>query len=275
MTRLGLALGGGGARGLAHIAALQALDDLSVRPDRIAGTSMGAVIGALRASGQSARRIRADIRAVAAAERWRDVFPGRGPRLLDLVRLERARGGMLSGQHFLDRIVETVKAESFEELEIPLQVVAADYWDREEVVLDSGPLRSALLASMALPVIFRPVQLGGRVLTDGGAVNPVPFDLLQDDCDVVVAVNVAGQRRRKQGGIPGMTQAVFNTFQIMQMSIVRQKLLHRPPTIYLEPELVNIRMLEFYRFDDILEQAEPMRVRLRNQLERALSTVGA
>lgn len=272
MSRLGLALGGGGARGLAHIAALQALDDLQLRPARIAGTSMGAVIGAMYAAGQDAAGIREDIRRLAQTERLRDVFPGRGSGLLELVRLEREKGGVLSGRHFLDRIVESVEATSFEELEIPLQVVAADFWLREEVVLESGPLRPAIQASMALPVIFRPVTLEGRVLTDGGAVNPVPFDLLQTDCDLVVAINVVGRRRRREGGIPGMTQAVFNTFQIMQMAIVRQKLAHRPPTIYLEPDLVDVRMLEFYRIDDVLEQAEPMRVRLRNQLEHVLET---
>lgn len=270
MKGLGLALGGGGARGLAHIAALEALDDLGVRPSRIAGTSMGAVIGALYAAGLSASEIRESISSVAAAESLRDMLPGRGPRLLDLVRLERAKGGVLSGRHFLDRLVESVTATSFEELEIPLQVVAADFWTREEVVIERGALRPAVQASMALPVVFRPVLLDGRVLSDGGAVNPVPFDLLQSSCDPVVAINVVGQRSRARGEIPSMSQAVFNTFQTMQMSIVRQKLVHRPPTIYLEPDLVDIRMLEFYRVDEILEQAQPLRVRLRNQLRHVL-----
>lgn len=268
---MGLALGGGGARGLAHVAILEALDRLGLRPKRIAGTSLGAVVGCLYASGLSARQIRRDLREQAAAERLRDIFPRRsGPRLLDLVRLERARGGVLSGEHFLERLVEKVHVRSFAELDIPLQVVAADFWTREEVILESGELMPALQASMALPAIFRPVQLGGRVLVDGGAVNPVPFDLLQDDCDIVVAVNVVGRRSRRQGGIPSYTQAVFNTFQIMQMSIVREKLARRPPTIYLEPDLVDIRMLEFYRVDDILAQAEPTTNRLVAQLTHVL-----
>lgn len=268
---IGLALGGGGARGLAHIAFVEALDRLGVRPKRIAGTSLGAIVGCLYASGMSGPEIRAEVRQLAAAERIRDIFPSRsGRRLLDLVRLERAKGGVFSGGHFLQHVVEAVEARTFEQLAIPLQVVAADFWSREEVILDSGDLMPALQASMALPAIFRPVQLGGRVLVDGGAVNPVPFDLLQDDCDIVVAVNVVGRRSRRQGGIPSYTQQVFNTFQIMQMSIVREKLARRPPTIYLEPDLVDIRMLQFYRVDDILAQAEITAARLEAQLGHIL-----
>lgn len=269
--RIGIALGGGGARGLAHIVVLEAFDRLGIRPDRIAGTSLGGALGCLYASGLDGAQIRAGVLDLLVSERLRDMLPRRGGRhFLDLLRLERARGGVLSGEHFLGELIEAVDAATFEGLEIPLQVVAADFWTREQVVLESGILAPALQASMALPALFRPVVLDQRVLIDGGAVNPVPFDLLQDDCDVVVAVNVVGRRSRRPDDIPSMTQSVFNTFQIMQMAIVREKLARRPPTIYLEPDLLDVRMLEFHRVEEILAQAEASLRTLESQLRRAI-----
>lgn len=118
----------------------------------------------------------------------------------------------------------------------------------------------------------RPKCIAGTsmVLVDGGSVNPVPFDLLQDDCDTVIAINVVGKRRRRSNKPPNLTAAIFNTYQIMQMSIVRQKLRQRPPTIYIEPDLVDIRMLEFYKADEIFDQARPAKAQLKHLLSALL-----
>lgn len=269
---LGLALGGGGARGLAHVSMLEVFDELGLRPDRIAGTSMGAIVGSLYASGMTALDIHAGIHELAVSGRLRDALPRRdgNVRWLELLRFEWERGGLLSVDRLLSHLSARLEAKTFEELTIPLKIVAADFWKREEVVLQRGPLIPAIQASMALPGVFRPVTAEGRMLVDGGAVNPVPFDLLQRECDTVVAINVVGRRHKRAHRPPNITAAVFNTYQIMQMSIVRQKLQHRPPTIYIEPDLVDIRMLEFYKADAIFEQAESAKDTLRRLLEDLL-----
>ncbi len=196
--RIGLALGGGGAKGLAHIPILEVLDELGVRPSAIAGTSIGAVIGALYASGVKGREIREGIHEMVFSEgkgEHRALDLPRGLRqILDLIDLDLGSGGLLRGEKFLERIYEDVRARSFEELQTPLKVVATEFWTREEVVFESGELLPAVRASMSLPVLFSPVVRGHRVLMDGGAVNPVPYDLLLDECDFTIAVDVAGSR---------------------------------------------------------------------------------
>ena len=273
--RVGLALGGGGARGLAHVAVLEVFDDLGLRPCAIAGTSMGAIIGALYAAGRTGADLHASIHDLAITESARSrLRRGAGAGWLELVRPEWEKGGMLNVERFHDRLSEMIPAQRFEDLDIPLKVVAASFWEREQVVLEAGDLLPALRASSALPALFRPVVIDGRVLIDGGAVNPVPFDLIADDCDITVAVNVAGRPRpprQKRAGMPTLTQALFNTFQIAQATIVRQKLERRRPDIYIEPDIVGIRVLEFQRVDQILEHAEPAKQQLRAELEAILS----
>jgi len=272
-VHLGLALGGGGARGLAHVCMLEVFDELGVRPDCMAGTSMGAVIGALYASGLSARDLHENLHQLAVSGRLRDALPRRDGtvRWLELIRLDWERGGVISVDRLMSHIGARLEARTFEDLKIPLKIVAADFWQRDEVVLSRGELIPAIQASMALPGVFRPVQRAGRMLVDGGAVNPVPFDLLQDDCDSIVAINVVGKRRKRSDRPPNITAAIFNTYQIMQMSIVRQKLRQRAPTIYIEPDLVDIRMLEFYKADEIFAQAQPAKEQLKRLLDNLLS----
>lgn len=273
--RVGLALGGGGARGLAHVAVLEVFDELGVRPCAIAGTSIGAIIGALYASGRTGASLHESIHDLAITESARSrIRRGAGAGWLELVRPEWGKGGMLNVERFHDRLAGMIAVRTFEELEIPLKVVAASFWEREQVVLESGELLPALRASSALPALFRPVVIGGRTLIDGGAVNPVPFDLIIDDCDITVAVNVAGRPRpprRRRAGMPTLTQALFNTFQIAQATIVRQKLERRRPDIYLEPDIVGVRVLEFQRADRILEHAEHAKRQLREELEGLLA----
>jgi NTE family protein len=202
--RIGIALGGGGARGLAHILMLEVLDELGIVPHRIAGTSIGAIIGLLYASGRSARDIRGllDQLTVAQNESWFEALTDtNGLRWLGFLSPEFSRGGLLNPDGFLAYLKEMVGVERFDQLKLPLMMVATDFWKREEVILDSGPLIPAVQASMALPGVFAPVTLDGRLLVDGGLVNPVPYDLLGDDCDITIAVNVIAQHNHHDNSI--------------------------------------------------------------------------
>lgn len=272
VPRIGLALGSGGAGGLAHILMLEVFDDLGIRPHHIAGTSIGAIIGALYASGipgSQIREIAADL-VVRDGDTWRDIFRKK-EHVFSWARLFRPRfrrGGLVSSEAFLASLYSRIEQQCFEELEIPLSVVATDLWVREPVVYDKGPFRPAIQASAAVPGLFTPVEIDDRVLIDGGAVNPLPWDILPTDCDVTVAVDVTGRRARADDLSP--LEAVFNTFIIMQGSIAAAKRTYAEPDIYIETGISDIRALEFHRLDEILVQAEPARDDLKRRLSRLL-----
>ena len=122
---------------------------------------------------------------------------------------------------------------------------------------------------MSLPGLFEPVQIRNRVLIDGGAVNPVPFDLLPKDCDLTIAVDVIGERTVSEK-IPSLSEAVFNTYQVMQKSIIREKLLTKAPDIYFEPNIVELRVLEFYKANEIFKHGDTMKRKLKQVIKRQL-----
>jgi NTE family protein len=267
--KIGLALGGGGAKGLAHILMLQVLDELNLRPHRIAGTSIGAVMGALYASGMSGQEIQQliDRLTVSKEESWfSGLFEQDVGRWWDIIEIQLGHGGLVDTHGLTTFLREIIPTTQFGDLKIPLKVVAADFWERKQVVLERGDLFPALQASIAIPGLFSPVHHKGRILVDGSLVNPVPYDLLFDECEVVIAIDVLGNRTPVSDKEPSYFENTFNTFQIMQASIVREKIRNQPPHIYIHPDLNNIRVLDFHRFQEIYELATPA----RNKLKRAL-----
>lgn len=276
--RIGIALGSGGAKGFAHLAMLEALDDLGITAHLIAGCSMGAVMGALYASGLSARQILDEIARLAITRRdtLRGVLSERKiRRWMGMLDADFLRGGLLKSESILATLVETGLKESFEKLEIPFVVVAADFWEARAVVLDSGPLKPAVQASMAMPGIFSPVEIGGRVLIDGGTVDPVPYDLLMDSCDIVVAVDVNGGSAGEPGSVPGYFDTIFGSLQIMQKAMVEQDLAVRPPHIYINPELTDFRTLHFYKASEIYQHAQGAKEELKRRIGECLEAWNA
>ena len=267
--KIGLALGGGGAKGLAHILMLQVLDELNLRPHRIAGTSIGAIMGALYAAGMSGEEIQQliDRLTVSKDESWLNaLFEEDVGRWWDIIEIQLGRGGLLDTQGLATFLREIIHTTQFEDLDIALKVVAADFWERTQVVFDRGDLFPALQASIAIPGLFSPMHYQGRVLVDGGLVNPVPYDLLFDECEMVVAIDVLGNRTPSSDTEPSYFENTFNTFQIMQASILREKIKNRPPHILIHPDLNNIRVLDFHRFEEIYEQAMPAQKKLKRLL---------
>lgn len=266
---IGLALGSGGAAGLAHIRMLQVFDELQIKPDRIAGTSIGAIIGALYAAGLDAAAIKKIFDRFAGSEL--DVLtklmqPSAKLDLGDLIDIDIANGALFDSSGFLEFLAEQISARTFEELKIPLEVIATDYWTGETIVLKDGDLFTAIKAGMAVPGLFTPVNQGDRLLIDGGTANPLPYDRLMEGHDIVVAVDVSGSRNRSDDKEIGWKDLVFSTFEIMQQSIIRQKLQKQRPTIYIKPDISGIRMLHFNRIETILEQSGPAADTLKAKL---------
>ena len=270
---IGLALGSGGAGGLAHIAMLQVFEDLELRPDAIAGTSIGAIIGALYAAGLDSGQIRELFREFggSALDPLSGLLgDGDAPSLRDMIEIDLDRASLIDSARFIEFIAERFEARRFAQLSIPLKIVATDYWSGEPVVIDDGDLLRAIGASMAVPGLFAPVPDGDRLLIDGGASNPLPLDLVSD-LDLVVAIDVTGSRSAERDGRPGISDLLFSTFEIMQQSILREELARHPPHVYIKPTLSGIRLLHFDRLDEILEQARPAAEELRRLLTERIS----
>ena len=190
-----LALGGGGARGLAHIAVLEALDEMGRKPVAIAGTSIGSLIGAAYAAGMSGKQIRRFVIRLAhnRADVFRRLIATRAGTFANLFSLGFGSATLVDAEKFCRQFLPDRVPEDFDELEIPLTIVATDLYRRQQAVFSSGALRPALAASIALPTVMRPVIVNGRILIDGGATNPLPFDHLGALADIVVAVDISGE----------------------------------------------------------------------------------
>jgi len=270
-----VALGSGGARGLAHIPVLEACDELGVKPVAIAGASIGAVIGSGYAAGMSGREIR-DY-AEATLFKRSDVVRRVLSLQLDDVRKRFAESHSLRGliaQLDAAAIAEEFLPEQvpqhFEDLRIPLYVVTTDVWNRVERVLHSGPLRSAVAGSMAIPGVLHPVLHDTRLLIDGGAVNPLPFDTLRHTADIVVAVDITRSIECAEGTIPSPLEALFLALDIMTHTIVSGRLQTSTPDILLRPNVGVFGSLDFLRAAEILKSSEPIKEELKRRLSELL-----
>jgi NTE family protein len=273
--RIGLALGGGGARGLAHVLILEVFDELGIRPSFITGTSIGAMYGAAYAAGLPAALIRAHTEEVLGQrlDLARNLIAARSDPVQKLFRLFSLRSSLLKPETLLEHILPSRVPRRFADLTIPLAVVATDFYAQDTIVISEGDLRQAIAASIALPVIFQPVIINNRALVDGGLVDPLPFDLAAERADVTVAIDVSGAPRsdpREMG--PGAVEAIVACSQILQRSIVREKLKRARPDVYIDVDVDAFHVLEFHRFREILAAAQPAKDLLKRKLARVFES---
>ena len=257
--RLGIALGGGGARGLAHIGFLKILADLDITPHIVSGTSIGAMIGAMYCSGLSPYEIERLYHKISILN-W--------GKLIDLS--IPAIHGLVKGERIIKMLREEYNLSTFENLKIPLKVVATDFWNREEIVFDHGDLVTAIRASISIPGIFEAVRIDDRILTDGGAVNPVPYDIIENDCDLLIAVDVTGELMpdNQKNESPNIFECIINSFHIMESALLENKLEKNSPDFLYQPSIFNISIIDFTKYDEIMEQSEPEFERFRQDMLR-------
>lgn len=225
--RIGLALGGGAARGFAHIGVIQVLEEAGIRPDLVTGTSAGSLVAALYASGLDGRQLASLALALdeGAITDW--AFPGRG---------------VIRGEALARWVREHTRGQLIEQMPLPLGIVAADLGSGAPVLFRRGDTGTAVRASSAVPAVFQPVRIGGREYVDGGLVAPVPVRHAREmGAEVVIAVDIATPPEGQATGDP--VRLLLQTFNIMGASISRFEL--READIVLRPRLAGIGSADF------------------------------
>lgn len=267
---IGIAFGAGGARGIAHLLMIEALDELGLKPSIISGSSIGSVVGAFYAAGFDSKQM-LEILDQLIHPKSDSVFDF----LLksDIVKMftmfdpQFIKSGFIKGEKFQKFMETNLMVSRFEDLKVPLKVVATDYWKKEEVVFDKGDLLNPIKASYSLPGLFTPVKIKNRILIDGGAVNPLPYDLIMDQCDITIAIDVTAFKAQSESEIPPTFDSVFTTYQTMQNSIIKERLKFLKPDIYIRPEIYDVRVFDFVKAGSIFNQAKPAKEELKRKLE--------
>lgn len=281
---LGIALGSGGARGLAHIGILEELETLGIRPGLVAGTSIGSLIGAGYCSGHLD-----DMRELALSLDIRTF-------LFRIMDFGMPHSGLVEGKRINTLLEDLMPEATFETLNIPLRCVATDLKTGEEIVFSSGPVQPAIRASISIPGIFSPAKSKDRFLIDGGLVNPIPVDqLLEMGATQTLAIDVNHgclnrSLRKKQhdpeskGSLrewlhkmesklkdqesrhldkmmdwfkpdptPNLIDVMGNTLHIIENQVGKVRLKLTPPDLLLAPEVGDIEVLDFHHADEIIE----------------------
>lgn len=250
--KVGVALGSGAARGMANLGVLQVFTEENIPVDLLAGTSAGAVVASLYASG-------ADLRFI---ERMLDELDW-----LDLTSLTITRRGLISSDKIHSMLKMLTKGQNFEDLPIPIAVVATDLITGEEIVIDSGSIADGVRASLSIPGVFVPVVSGKKLLVDGALVNPVPADVCyQMGADFVIAVDVGpGPLRSKIRNLP---EVIIQTIDILTRQVARNQ--RSPVDIMLKPDLSDITLTELNRSSEIVERGREVALANLDKIKRAL-----
>ena len=292
--KIGIALGGGAARGWSHIGVLKALAKAGLEPDIIAGTSIGAVVGGCYAAGE-----------LEALEEFARSLNRR--RIFGFLDFNFGGTGLINGHRLGSRLERHLQDVTIESLPREYVAVATEYGTGHEIWLKRGPLVEAMRASYALPGIFKPVKTGDRWLFDGALVNPIPVSVCRAmGARVVIAVNlnwdafgrgavipnaglveetaeeVADQKGSKSAsqtvrellgdrdGPPGMSSVMIDALNIIQDRIARSRLAGDPPDVTISPRLGTIGLFDFHRAGEAMERGEEAVKKELDDLERAM-----
>lgn len=273
VPRVGLALGGGGARGLAHIAMLEAFDELGLKPTVIAGCSMGALVGACYAGGMSGKDLREHCLQLLSnrIDFAKYVFGSRKTKIGDLLALKSLMALHLSGEKLVELAMPDHLPKLIEDFTIPLKLVSTNFEKMAECVHSSGSVIQAVAASIAIPGVIIGPKINGQLHVDGGIVNPVPFDHVRDGNDIVVAIDVTGKPKALTNGTATNMELAVGSLLIMFHQLAESRRALSPPDIYIRPSVDAFAAGDFFRIKDILQEAIPAKDELKRKLEKVLS----
>jgi NTE family protein len=248
---VGLALGGGAARGFAHIGVLKVLHEEGIRPAFVAGTSVGSLVGSLYCAGYEWY----EIRDITGKLRWKD-----------LVQITFPRKGLVKTENMEKLARELLGGKTFADLPIPFKAVTVDLSRGEEYVIGEGPVAPAVRASSSIPGIFEPLIQDDRVLVDGGVMNGVPADVVRDmGADVVIAVDLNGENR---GYHPPDTLLDIILQSFMQM-VRNNSLKGSEFSDYLiQPDLTNFSYYNLSQVEPCIEKGEEAAREIIRQIRR-------
>jgi NTE family protein len=263
--KIGVALGAGSARGWAHIGVLQALEAADIRPHIISGSSIGALVGAVYADDGLA-----ELEGWVRGLNWRTVLG-----FFDVS----FNGGFIKGARLIRFLQESLLDKTIDELPRPFGAVATDLETGREIWLREGRVADAVHASIALPGLFTPIEREGRLLVDGGLVNPVPVSLARAmGADFVIAVdlssNIVGRhvRRavRQDGTLPNMLEVVAASINIMQARMALSRLSGEPADVVITPRLANLALLDYHRSAEAIAEGRAATEAAMGQIRRLL-----
>jgi NTE family protein len=266
--KVGLALSGGAARGLAHVGVLDALHKEGIPIDMIAGTSVGAVMGAIFAAGRDTNKMVAQ----ALDANWKRMTPMIDPSF--------PKTGFLKGRKIKNLLSSFLGGNiAFSDLKIPFACVATDIDTGEEVVINSGSVPDALRATISIPGIFTVVKREGRFLVDGGLTTPVPVNVVKEmGADFVIAVNVnpdvsarmgkSSQKRLKVHKEPNIFQIMMQSIYITTYSLARGSM--GEADVVIEPDLPNIGATDFNKADVMISRGQQAALQVIPEIKRKL-----
>ena len=274
---IGLALGGGSARGLAHIPMLEVFDELGLKPCVIAGCSIGALMGAAYAGGMSAKEIRERAETLLANRlgAMRYAFGEKRINPFDLVALKGLASLHIQGETLVGLALPDTLPALIEDLPIPFKVIATDFDMMEERVIEAGPLRKAVAASIAIPGVILGPQYDGHTYVDGGVTNPVPFDHVRQGVDIVVAVDVTGRPRAANGVNRSNMELAVGSLLILFHQVAGLRRAITPPDIYIRPAIDDFNGGDFFRVKQVLEQAASAKDELKRELDRRITALAS
>ena len=277
MKKIGLALGGGGARGCAHIGVIRALQEAGIRIDYIAGTSIGALVGGVYASGGLD-----ELEQYLVKIKWKDVIKQFDPILM--------KNGMFEGKKVVALLNQMLEKKTFKSCSIPFTAVSTDLTTGKEVHLNSGRLDSAIRASISLPAVFTTVKKESYELMDGGLVNPLPVDVVRKmGADIVIAIDLNHQyikeRQKKKVKLrtnklsikklfksryPNMIDVIEGSVFLMQDQITQRNLQACPPDILLNLELGSTSLFDFHKSKDLIKAGYSQMKKEVNKVKKLL-----
>ncbi len=233
--KIGLALGGGAVLGAAHIGVLKAMDELKIPVHFIAGTSIGAFVAAFHAFGKSWN----EIQEIALQLDW-----------LEISAMTLSRFGLLSNEKIASLISENIGKKKIEDAGLALAIVATDITNGEKVVLNKGPVTGAVMASTCIPGIFVPVEMGDRLLVDGGIVENVPVSVVNDmGADFTIAVDLNANYRHKRP--ENIIEVLLNTFDFTFMTATKMQTAEAD--LLIKPDLTEFNMIDTDQVDSLIE----------------------
>ena len=236
--KIGLALGAGGARGIAHIGVVKELEKNNIKVNMIAGCSMGALVGAYFALGGDVHELE---KTALSFNRKRS--------LNKIIDLSWSRRSLVKGLKVSRFIEDLIQNKKFEETEIPLKIVATELSGGEEAILDKGNISDAIRASISVPGIFPPIEINGKYFLDGGLVNPTPVDVVQEmGAEVIIAVDFFISTKQEFKN-PGVFTVLMQAYEIMREQTVKHRLKEDKNIIIIKP---NIRgTIDSFKFHDV------------------------